>query len=143
MMTALRLRSNEVEAANRAEATALLIRTGYRVYYPVADVEGEDLVVRTPAKRKLLAVQLKSRPTVDWPRYGGRSLWMLFPDPVAEKRRDWFLVPHDTLYDWIKRRSGRAPKWDGRWHIPRLSMELPLFLRRHRYGLNDTKGRKA
>jgi phosphoglycolate phosphatase-like HAD superfamily hydrolase len=59
-----KLQSNELEAANRAEATALLIRCGYRVYRPEADVEGEDLVVRTP-DGDLLAVQLKSRITVD------------------------------------------------------------------------------
>ena len=39
------LTSNEVEAANRAEATALLIRADYRVYRPEADCYGEDLVV--------------------------------------------------------------------------------------------------
>jgi phosphoglycolate phosphatase-like HAD superfamily hydrolase len=42
------LTSNELEAANRAEATALLIRCGYRVYRPEADAYGEDLVVRDP-----------------------------------------------------------------------------------------------
>ena len=35
---------NEIEAANRAEVTAILIRAGYRVYRPDADVSGEDLV---------------------------------------------------------------------------------------------------
>ena len=38
------LTANEIEAANRAEATAILIRGGYRVYRPEADVSGEDLV---------------------------------------------------------------------------------------------------
>ncbi len=44
-----RLSSAEIEAANRAEATALLIRAGYSVYRPEADVRGEDLILRTPA----------------------------------------------------------------------------------------------
>jgi hypothetical protein len=65
------LSSNELEAANRAEATALLIRSGYRIYRPEADVHGEDLVLRAPSGG-LLPLQLKGRPTVDWPRYGGR-----------------------------------------------------------------------
>jgi phosphoglycolate phosphatase-like HAD superfamily hydrolase len=47
-MTPKRLAHNEIEAANRAEATAILIRAGYRVYRPEADVSGEDLVIRTP-----------------------------------------------------------------------------------------------
>ena len=55
------LTSNELEAANRAEATALLIRAGYRVYRPGADGYGEDLVVRTPSG-ELLPLPLRSRP---------------------------------------------------------------------------------
>lgn len=130
-MPPLRLRSNEVEAANRAEATALLIRAGYRIYRPEADCDGEDLVVRTPAG-KLRVAQLKSRPTVDKGRYWGRAIWMLFPDPTGGPGRAWYLAPHDRLYRWFKRRSGQAPKWDGRWHTPRLSGELSSFLRRYR-----------
>lgn len=75
-----RLTSAEIEAANRAEATALLIRAGYRVYRPEADVSGEDLIIRTPTGM-LRPVQLKGRPSVEWARYGGQGLWMLFPDP--------------------------------------------------------------
>lgn len=56
------LKANEIEAANRAEATALLIRDGYRVYRPEADCYGEDLILRTPSG-ELRAVQLKSRMT--------------------------------------------------------------------------------
>jgi hypothetical protein len=63
------LSPNEQEAANRAEVTALLIRSGYRVYRPEADVHGEDLVLRAPPsddlrQGDLRAVQLKGRPTV-------------------------------------------------------------------------------
>ena len=64
------LTSNEVEAANRAEATALLIRAGYRVHRPEADcygenLYGEDVVVRTPSG-ELLPLQLRSRPPARW-----------------------------------------------------------------------------
>ena len=65
-----KLTSNEIEAANRAEATALLIRVGYRVYRPEADCYGEDLILRTP-DGKLRAVQLKASPDVNWKKYGG------------------------------------------------------------------------
>lgn len=58
------LATNEREAANRAEVTALLIPEGYRVYRPEADSHGEDLILRTP-RGALRAVQLKSRPAVD------------------------------------------------------------------------------
>jgi hypothetical protein len=66
----MKLSPNEQEAANRAEATALLIRSGFRAYLPEANVQGEDLVVRDPGSL-LRSVPLKSRPCVDWSRYGG------------------------------------------------------------------------
>ena len=53
------LTSNEVEAANRAEVTALLIQWAIGSTAPEADCYGEDLVVRTP-DGGLLPVQLKS-----------------------------------------------------------------------------------
>src|SRR5262249_6271052 len=100
--------ANEIEAANRAEATALLIRAGYRVYRPEADCYGEDLVLRTPGG-KLLAVQLKSRMTVNR-KYWRKSLWMLFPKTKFKDgvRRGWFLVRHDSLYDLVKKNHGHT-----------------------------------
>ena len=98
-MTVKKLTStNAIEAANRAEVTAILIRAGYRVYRPEADVSGEDLVIRAP-NGDLRPVQMKGRPTVDLRRYGGRQIWMLFPDPAGSKPgRPWFLIQHDELF---------------------------------------------
>ena len=62
--TVYRVSTLAIEAANRAEATALLIRCGYRVYRPEVDFEGEDLVVLTP-KGELHGVQLKGGAAVD------------------------------------------------------------------------------
>jgi len=123
--------ANEIEAANRAEATALLIRSGYRVYRPEADCFGEDLILRTPSG-DIRVVQLKSRPTVDRSRYQG--LWMLFPDPKSELNggsigREWFLVPHDELYDWIKDRHAHTPKWNNAWSYPGIPRDLSVFLK--------------
>jgi hypothetical protein len=123
-----KLTSNEIEAANRTEATALLIRAGYRVYRPEADCYGEDLILRTPGG-ELLAVQLKARPEVDWNRYGkGKSLWMLFPDKKSSSGRKWFLVPHNKFYEWTKGNHGHAPKWNEAWSYPSISRELRRFL---------------
>jgi hypothetical protein len=123
------MESNETEAANRAEATALLIWAGYRVYRPEADCDGEDLIVRTPSG-ELRAVQLKARPVVDLPRYGGKSLWMLFPEPKSGIGfgRKWFLVPHDVLYEWTKSRHEHADCWKEAWSSPTVSKELTRFL---------------
>jgi hypothetical protein len=56
------LSSNELEAANRAEATALLFRSGYRVYRPEADVDGEDLILHHKPSGELRRTQLKPPP---------------------------------------------------------------------------------
>jgi hypothetical protein len=117
---------NETEAANRAEATVLLIRAGYRVYRPEADCYGEDLIVRTPSQ-KLRAVQLKSRMSVDRNKYGGNSLWMLFPSTKfrPDVRREWFLVPHDELYKLMQRRHQTDKfKSDGEWSCETVPKEV-------------------
>jgi hypothetical protein len=121
----IRLTSNEKEAANRAEVTALLIRAGYRVYRPEADCYGEDLILRTP-KGELRPVQLKARQEVDWKRY--QSLWMLFPCPQTSNGRKWFLVPHDEFYEWTKDKHGHAIGWKEAWSYPYVSKELGQFL---------------
>ena len=122
------LHSNEIEAANRAEATSLLIRLGYRVYRPEADVSGEDLVIRTP-QGELASVQLQSRPAVDWEKYGKHAIWLLFPDPNGNKLgRDWFLIEHNKLYEWWKERHGTAACWDDGWSVRGLTVELRKFL---------------
>jgi hypothetical protein len=124
-----KLTANETEAANRAEATALLIRAGYRVYRPEADCYGEDLILRTPSG-ELRAVQLKSRPTVDR-KYGNKSLWILFPAPKStDPERKWFLVHHDRFYKWAERKHGHTRTWEEKeaWHYPTISNELKRFL---------------
>ena len=116
-MTVKKLTStNEIEAANRAEVTAILIRAGYRVYRPEADVFGEDLVIRIH-EGELRSVQMKSRPLVHWKLYGGKrnggnDIWMLFPDPDGIiPGRSWFFIKHDELFNWFKKRHGTAPGW--------------------------------
>jgi hypothetical protein len=108
---------NELEAANRAEAMVLLIRAGYRIYRPEADAYGEDLILRTPTGT-LRAVQLKGRMTVNRRKYGQKSLWMLFPSTTfrADVRREWYLVPHDELYEMLKKRHGKTPAFSKEWH---------------------------
>jgi hypothetical protein len=123
------MHSNLIEAANRAEVTALLVRSGYRVYRPEADCEGEDLVLRTPMG-ELVAVQLKGRAYVSQPRYGAKNLWLLFPSGPfqAGAARKWYLVPHDELFAYIEGRHGKAPGWDGAWSYPSPPQHLTDYL---------------
>jgi hypothetical protein len=126
-----KLTTNEIEAANRAEITARLIRSHYRVYRPEADCGGEDLVLRTP-EGELLAVQQKGRPAVDWNKYGNINIWMLFPDPKGELApgRKWFLVPHDELYKWWVNKHGHTSSMQDKqgWSVKGISEELAGFL---------------
>jgi len=128
------MESNAIEAANRVEITARLIRLGYRVYRPEADCGGEDLALRTPSG-KLLAVQLKSRPTVNWERYGkDKSIWMLFPAPKGDfnSGRKWFLVPHNRFYEWLRAEHGDTTSIKkGVWHETRISSKLDKFLKKY------------
>ena len=135
-MTPKRLAHNEIEAANRAEATAILIRAGYRVYRPEADVSGEDLVIRIP-EGELRSVQMKGRPLVHWKLYGGKDMWMLFPDPTGDiPGRPWFFIKHDELFNWFKKLHGTtAQGWVQRhkagkteWSEKGLTGELRKFL---------------
>jgi hypothetical protein len=123
------MKPNETEAANRAEATAILIRCGCRVYRPEADVAGEDLVIRT-SDGELLAVQLKSRPSVDWDRYGTHKIWMLFPDSDGGiPGRSWFLIKHNDLFEWMKKHHGETESMKkGIWHCS-VSHDLREFLK--------------
>jgi hypothetical protein len=133
MSSKSRLTSNELEAANRAEVAALLIRSGYRVYRPEADVEGEDILLRTP-KRLFISVQLKSCLTVNEKKYGERrGIWMLFPNRYStpgpdNPRREWYLVPHEILYARIKKDHGHTKEGAKSWTAPRVSQDLHKFL---------------
>ena len=125
-MKAQPLKSNEIEAANRAEATALLIRCRYRVYRPEADVSGEDLVIRK-TDGTLVPVQLKSRLTVNRPKYGKDGTWMLFPDSNDQKfGRSWFLISHNELFDYLKQEH---PKLIDAWHNGKISKAEREFLK--------------
>jgi len=143
-MTGNELTTNEIEAANRAEVTAILIRSGNRVYRPEADVSGEDLVIRKLGNDALLLVQMKSRPMVHWSRYGGRNIWMLFPDPGGViPGRPWFLIKHDELFECFKEQHGTSPGWAQRskanlaeWSERRIPNKLGEFL--HRFKLPVT-----
>jgi len=122
--------SNVLEAANRAEVTALLMRSGYRVYRPEADTEGEDLILRTP-DGLLIPVQQKGRVHVERGRYAGRGIWMLFPSAPfqPDRRRDWFLVEHDRLFAYLEQHHGQAPSWvHGKWTIRTPAQHLRAFL---------------
>src|ERR1700730_11104581 len=120
------LTSNEIETANRTEATALLIRTGYRVFRPEAAWYGEDMILRTPSG-ELRSVQVKGRATVDVNRYGKKALWMLFPGgrSNSETGRNWFLVPHDLFYEWVKAKHGHTPRCSDARNFPK---QLSAFL---------------
>lgn len=85
-------------------------------------------MVRAP-DGELRPVQMKARPMIDWSRYGGHQVWMLFPDPAGEiPGRIWFLIEHDELLAWMKERHAAAPGWNGTWSDPHVGVDLARFL---------------
>lgn len=98
------------EAINRCEVTIHLLQKGYMVFRPEADVDGVDFVVRTP-DGKYLSCQQKSRCIVQPEKYGGKSIWMIFPGKGKPLHRDWYLIEHDRLFTIQKRKHGSAPDW--------------------------------
>ena len=134
------------EAINLAEVTALLLGRGFMLYRPEADVGGTDFILRTP-EDIFLKCQLKGRAYVEKKKYGDRDIWMVFPGKGVEFEREWFLVPHDTLYTILKSKHGSAPQWfhpthGEYWHTPvsdALAKELsPYAIKSPTYG-NDIK----
>ncbi|MEO3471976.1 hypothetical protein AAFN86_08935 [Roseomonas sp. CAU 1739] len=97
-------------------------------------IDGQRILLRITdtglrANGLLQTVQLKGRPTVKGTRYGGRGIWMLFPDPYgAIPGRDWFLLGHDAFFAWVKDRHGTNAKWDDSWSYSYLSRPLAAFL---------------
>lgn len=98
------------EAINRSEVTIYLLQKGYMLSRPEADINGVDLVVRTP-DGLYIACQLKSRCLVQPKKYGSRGIWMIFPGKGEPLKRDWYLIEHDRLLKILKRKHGGAPKW--------------------------------
>jgi hypothetical protein len=74
---------------------------------------------------------MKGRPAVEWKRCGGKTIWMLFPDPQGpQPGRPWFLVDHDEFFQWVKTRHGTAQGWIDAWSYPRMSADLRQWLER-------------
>jgi chlorite dismutase len=104
------------------------------VYRPEADVEGEDLVVRMPSG-VLVAVQQKARVHVESALYSNKEMWMLFPcSPFKEgSRRDWYLVEHDRLFEYMKSHHGHAKGFAaGKWSQATAPKHLKCFLEPYR-----------
>ncbi len=115
-----------IEAANRAEVSAILIRNGYRVYAPEADVDGVDLVLREKSGR-ILPVQQKGRPACH-EKYRGQGITMLFPEPKSVPlRRSWYLILHDQLFNHAKSNYKSSDDFVGR-HWPTMTKKLRDFL---------------
>lgn len=128
------------EAINLNEVSSLLMQRGYMVYRPEADVGGVDFLVGSPYG-VVQKCQLKSRAFVQWGKYGARGIHMVFPGQGEAGAREWYLIPHDKLFDILKGKHGDAPKWDHPvhgeyWHCP-VSKDLAGELEGH--AINNPK----
>ena len=127
----MKLASRLEEAANRAEVSVLLLRAGFRIYRPEADVEGEDLIIRRPDGR-LFPVQMKARPLIDPGRYGEKDLLMLFPDPQGSKPgRTWYLILHDDLVPIFQAQRKLEHKPGDQWSYSAVPKKMREALEPH------------
>ena len=129
------VKSEVVEVLNRYEISLVLTKLGGLVFEPDADVDGVDFAVKSP-EGKFFSCQLKSRCTVEKKRYGGRDIWMVFPGAGEPMKRDWYFIEHDLLFKHLKKKHGKAPKWNhetrGEYWVTNVTRELEQELRTRR-----------
>ena len=119
------------EAINLNEVTSILLNKGFMLYRPEVDINGVDFLLKTPLGF-IQKCQLKSRAYVEWNRYGGKDIFMVFPGKGDVGNRDWYLIPHDKLFGILKQKHGHAPQWNHvkhgeYWHCP-VSGDLAEYL---------------
>jgi hypothetical protein len=123
-----------IEAQNLNEVSTILLKKGFMLYRPEADVDGVDFIIQTP-ENNFLKCQLKSRAYVLWNKYGNKNIYMVFPEHGDSFNREWYLIPHDTLFQILKSLHGDAPNWNHSefgeyWHTPvskKLANDLKSF----------------
>ena len=98
-----------IEAANRSEVTALAIRQGWKVYLPLWDEGGEDMILQSPNKKIIYPTQLKGRPHIEPKKY--KDLWMLFPSKGNPGQRNWYLIRHQELYRYWQKKHNKTESW--------------------------------
>ena len=79
-----------IEAINRTELDAVMLRRGYIPFLPVIDV-GIDVIYYREADRKLRFVQAKGRVCIE-KKYNDRQIEIAFSEDGQ-----WYLYPHDDL----------------------------------------------
>lgn len=128
------MNTNLIEAQNLNEVSALFLKKKFMIYRPEADIDGIDFIIQTP-ENSFLKCRLKSRAYVQWNKYGNKNIYMVFPGKGNSFQREWYLVPHDILFEKLKEIHGNAPKWNHPdfgeyWHEPvstKLAEELKSF----------------
>lgn len=95
-----------IEAINRTELDAVMLRRGYIPFLPVID-SGIDVVYFREADRDLRFVQAKGRVCIDQ-KYAGRKIEIAFSEDGQ-----WYLYPHDDLVEFCKvaRLWLHTPSW--------------------------------
>lgn len=112
------------ENYNYHKVSARLSDFGYTTIRLHDDFEGADFIAKHIDDKQLLKVQLKGRLTFDkgyFRRDKDHELYIAFRD-----EGDWFLYPHDTVYDTIVDECDiieGTKAWDqkGTYHIGSLS----------------------
>ena len=113
-----------IEAINRTELDAMMLRQGYIPFLPVIDA-GIDVIYYRGGDRHLRFVQAKGRVAIS-KKYLDRDICMAFSE-----KDHWYLYPHDDLVHfceaekkWVTNKSWREdgefnskkiPAWMSKW----------------------------
>jgi hypothetical protein len=123
----MELSSVQIEAINRNEVCSRFIRLGWKTATPDYDMGGVDLWLKRDSG-PIIEVQLKSGICTDPDRYGNRDIWMLFPDKIlnlnGKEPRNWYLIPHDKLFEVVRTKHGNSAKWNGKWRAPYVTADM-------------------
>jgi hypothetical protein len=110
------MNTRATELANKYELINLVLPFGFSPFIPEYD-DGIDFILHRERDNVHLNVQLKSRWFVDR-KYFGRRIWIAFPDS-ADRKRNWYLVPHDLMVAHGQAKFGHTKSWaKGIYHRP-------------------------
>ena len=107
-----------LEAIQRNEIQAYLMKMGWMVYNPAADVGGVDWIAINLSTNELRKIQQKSRFLIN-KKYIGKDLWIGTAAYGAI-----YMIPHDKLLETsagLKAQRTKSWRENGEYHWPSIS----------------------
>ena len=125
------LKGRFIEAINRTELDAVMLRDGYIPFLPVID-GGIDVIYFREADAKILYVQTKGRVCI-YKKYLRRKIWMAFSEDDQ-----WYLYRHDDLVKFCESEGlwVHTPSWrnKGGYSVKKIPRPMRIWMARRKRG---------